>query len=347
MSNSKESRPARNYWDFIALKPDGNLGYTDYPDEQHGGIGADNLRLMHTRNHFIQKEVRQAQKFTFRRKFPQSLGLRIFAWLAVAKTELYGRENLDFVQERLGSQQFTFAARHASDADHQAMDHVLRRGGYPRIANSLRFVAGLKMWDRPETRPFMPALETMPVPAPGYFDDAEKMFNLAKTEEGKDLVKGYIAAMEWLGKTSFVANAREWKRGKVIEVMYPETTRSRVDLLEEGRQETEVYYRSGLIVPIMSEGVADGFPVGGGPDWKRILKRRLVLRFWVGQPIDAKVLQSAEVISWLQERGARPVDFVTSRIGVQNPDRVHPIHRSLIEKLWDDIPEGLLVNTTA
>lgn len=310
------------------------------------GIGAENLRLIGIRTRFIEK-VKREKKYVFRRKFPHSLALRTFICLAVAGTQLYGRENLDYVQSNLGKGQFTFAPRHASDADHQAIDHILRRNGYAQIAGRLRFVAGIKMWDRPQTRYLMPGLESMPVPAPGYFDEADVMLEKAVSEREKALVRDYIKDIKSLGRLSFNANEDDWKSGKTIPVIYPETTRSRKDMLEKARPEVVVYFKSGLIIPVMSEGVADVFPVGRGPRWGEILKREFRLKFWVGEPINAGVLQSAEVRAWLRERNARSTDFVASRIAILKPDRVNPAYLPLYERQWENIPEGLLMKVAA
>lgn len=310
------------------------------------GIGAENLRLIDIRTGFIE-QVRQNKTFVFRRKFPYSLALRAFTRLAVAGTELYGRENLDYVQSNLGKGQFIFAPRHASDADHHAIDHILRRNGYAQIANRLRFVAGIKMWDRPQTRYLMPGLESMPVPAPGYFDEAYAMLEKAVSEKEKALVRDYIKDMRSLGKLSFNANEDDWKSGKTIPVVYIETTRSREDMLERARPEVVAYFKNGLIIPVMSEGVADVFPVGRRPRWEKIWRRKFRLRFWVGEPINARVLQSAEVRAWLRERDAKPTDFVASRIAILKPDRVNPVYLPLYQSQWEGIPEGLLMKVAA
>lgn len=306
------------------------------------GLEKSNLGLIRQRSKFIEDTKRTRNLYRPRQLF-HSLLLRGIALVCVAKTQLTGQQNLDFVKNRLGQEQFTIAASHSSDADHQSLDHTLRKRGYPEVADRLVFAAGLKMWDRPETRWGMPALSTFPVAAPGYFEEAAKMAELAQSEQEQELIKRYTGNMLWLNTIALRVILNDWKVGKVIVVVYPETSRSRDDLLKRGREEMNVYFKRGKILPVMSQGPGEVFPPGKGPRWDKLGRREFEVKVATGPLIDTGKLQQPRTLEWLAARGANPVDFVMSRIAVLNPDHVDSKYRPLYQSLTEDIPQGLLL----
>lgn len=309
-----------------------------------GTITQAELDLINGRNRFIDNVLKEGDKALFRQSnWFLSLALRGIAKYSFAKTNLIGSENLDYAYTKLGEERITIVSSHDSDANHHCLERVLREHGYSRIARLLTFAAGLKMWDRLQTKWAMPSLNSFPLAAPGYFEDAQEISNRPLSSEQQELVEEYTIKMNKLNKATFKALVPPWDKGKAVVVVYAEGTRSRDGLLKRGKEETGGYMRHGLILPVMQSGVHEYFPAERKPNWKKILLRQTEVTIAVNEPIDAKKLKSPSVKAWLKERNASPVDFVMARIAALNPDQVDQQFRSLYESLNKDIPEGLLL----
>ncbi len=306
---------------------------------------ATNLEVVGKRNRFMDV-LRKTGELDRRRRPLQTALVRGLAWMLIAETQLSGQENLDIIAERLNKVRITGAANHSSDTDHPALEFVLMNGGYPEIAKRLVFPAGLKMWDRNTTRWGMWGMNTVPVAAPEYFEEADRMIALSLPEEYRESVARYRQDIGWLTMASLRALTPGWKTGEIIPLVYPETTRTRNGWINKGREETGVYFRKGLIVPFFIDGTGEIFPAEGRPDWVKIIKRQFKVRVAVGEPISGEELNSQQTLDWLKQMNATIVDFVMSRIVALKPERANPTLKPLYERLGVDIPAGLLIKAT-
>ena len=300
------------------------------------------LAYVFKRNEFVGSLKSGDEPLYRKRKFPGILALRIAEIVLIGSSELKGTENLKFV-EQYSKNRITFAANHTSDCDHASLENALMQNGYGNIADKLLFPAGLKMWDRDETRWGMWGMNTFPTAAPSYYEIAQELSNLSTSPEEKKELSKYIENLNWLTRASLKAVLSDWVNGKVFIVVYPETTRSRNGLIQRGRPETELYFKKGLIMPYMIEGPENAFPPERDPDWGLVIRRGWKNKIRFSQPVTAEALWQPRTIDWLNEREANQVDFVMSRIAVLNPDRVDPKYRPLYQSLAEDIPQGLLV----
>lgn len=300
------------------------------------------LMVAEGRNNFIEN-TRRYRNFLRRRNLPLNIFIRGIAFATLSRAELRGRKNLDLIKSKIGIEQITGAANHTSDVNHEMLDYVLSQRGYPELADRLAFAAGLKMWDRWYTRWAMPCLSTYPVAAPGYYDELEDLLRLSLSDEKLLMLEKYQSNMDWLNRASLRAVRPAWQRGELIPIVYPETTRSEDGLLKRGREETEIYFRNGVILPFMIEGDDKVFPPRQNFKLDKILRGEFEVCVTAGEPINGKVLKSSRVQDWLKERRATTVDFVTSRIGRINRNRIDPQIRPLCESLWEDIPNGVIL----
>lgn len=299
------------------------------------------FKLIDQRMGFMNGVLEGDRSGLYRKKEPlHSALLRGIEWWMITKSKLIGQENLDLVENK---KPLTMALGHTSDTDHGYLEHGLITNGYSVLASRLVFAAGMKMWDRWQTSWGMPGMNTFPTAAPGYFEDAEELLNRGLLPEDQQKVKAYIETMKRLNRDSLRAITPEWQDGKAVVVVYPETTRSRNGLLQRGRKGTGVYFRHGLILPIMLEGPSEIFPPEQNPDFGKILMRKSEMTMMVNEPIDAECLFSSRTRRWLDSKEANVVDLVMSRIALLNPDRVDPKYRSLYESLIENIPEGLIL----
>lgn len=303
------------------------------------------FKIVAKRNRFI--EVARETKSLYRkRSLPHAYLLRFLSLLVTGETRLTGHKNLDFISEKLDHEQVTGAANHLSDTDHPLLDYTLRRNGYSNVADHLVFPAGLKMWDRPQTRWGMPGMNTISVATPGYFEEAQGIAQLplcALSKGRRYLLEQYQSNMARFNITSLRAVRRDWQEGRAMVMVYPETTRSRDGLLKRGRVEMELFFRDGWVLPMAIQGPNEVFPAEQNPRWGKLIRRKLAVALAVGEPINTKVLWFPETRRWLEAREANPVDFVMSRIAILNSGRIDPRYRPLYERLWADIPEGLIL----
>lgn len=300
-------------------------------------------QLIHSRMRFMEDAFEGGTERLYRkRQRLPSFGIRAMSRWVFSKTKLVGHKSLDFIKNRLGRDRITFAANHTSDVDHAGLEFALIENGYQDLADRLVFPAGLKMWDRPQTRWAMGGMSTLAVATPGYFEDAQAMLRMPLTVKDRKLVEQYQLTMKKLNAKSLRAVHNDWEEGKAVIVVYPETTRSRNGLLQGGRTEMDAYFRRGWVLPTMIQGPYEAFPPEQTLRLGAILTRNSQVTVGVGEPIDARRLLTPEVSKWLQSHQANRVDFVMSRIAVQNPDLVDPKCRLLYERLSENVPEGLL-----
>lgn len=300
------------------------------------------MAVVGKRNRFIE-DLKISGQLSRKRRLLQTAAVKGLEWVLIAKTRLTGQGNLNLVTKKIGQERVTVAANHTSDTDHPSLERVFIKNGYGAIADRLVFPAGLKMWDRPQTEWAMWGMNTVPIAAPAYFEEATRIAKWSLSEEELALVVRYQANMRWLTRASLKVLLPEWKRGEVVPVVYPETTRSRSGLIERGREETDGYFRHGWILPLMIQGPGEVFPPEHHPRWDRIIRREFQVTVAAGELISGEVLHASATLNWLRDRNAHPVDFVMSRIHTLNPERTNPEIRPLYERLSEDIPEGLLL----
>lgn len=300
-------------------------------------IDGSTLETIRKRKKFI-GSVRRTKEFIQRKHKLPALLLRAVTRAVVARTRLVGHKSLEFFKENIGQQQMTIAANHTSDADHSSLDLALDENGFSDLADHLHFASGLKMWDRPQTSWGMRGMNTFPIAAPGYFDEALEMEKLSLRPEQRVLLEEYQSGMSWLNLASLRAILPHWRTGHAVVVVYPEATRSRNGLTQRGRWETAVFFKRGWTLPMMIEGLDEVFPPNALPRWEKILRREVEVKVSAGAPIDTSKLWLPSTLKWLEERQATPVDFVMSRIHALNPERTDPQVRPLYDSLLQDIP---------
>ncbi len=295
------------------------------------------------RNKFIAGLRKTKNLFRKRQLFPTLL-VKTITSLAIADTKLSGHKNLDIASEkRINGEQITVAANHTADPDHPVLENVLESHGYRDFASHFVFPAGLKMWDREETAWGMDGMNTLPVAAPGYFDDAKELSKLKDlSAEQKNELKSYFSSLRWLKVASLKSLIPKWITGEAVPVVYPETTRSRDLYIHRGKIETDVYFQKGWILPLLIEGPGEVFPPEGKPNWRKLIFRQFRPRVTAGELISGEVLHTPSTLEWLDQRKANPVDFVMSSIVIDNPNLAYPEDRPLYKSLTEDIPEGLI-----
>lgn len=299
------------------------------------------LETFRKRKTFI-GSVRRTKEFIQRKRMLHVWLLRAATRIVVAKTKLVGHKSFEFFRENLGRYQLTIAANHTSSVDHSSFALALDENGFGDVVNYLHFASGLKMWEMPHTRWGMRGMNTFPIAAPGYFEEASELGKLSLPPEQRVLLEEYMSGMTWLNRASLRAIVPEWQKGQAVVVVYPEATRSRNGQTQRGRPETGIYFKRGLTLPVMIEGLGEVFPPDKRPRWEKILKREVEVTVSAGAPIDTNKLWLPLTLRWLEERQATPVDFVMSRVHVLNPGRADPKIRPLYDRLLQDIPEGLL-----
>lgn len=303
------------------------------------------LEIVSKRNRFMEGLRRGKELYRKRRPFHTVL-VKGLEWMLIAKTKLTGKENLDLVVEKIGRERITGAANHTSDTDHGSFERTLVENGYGVVADRLVFPAGLKMWDRPETEWAMWGMNTVPVPAPEYFNEAARLSQLSLSEGELRMLLEYQENLRWLAIASLRALIPDWSSGNIMPMIYPETTRSRNGWINRGREEIDVYLRKGWILPLMIEGPGAVFPPDSNPNLGKIIRREFEVNVAAGELISGEQLHGPATLGWLRERGANPVDFVMSRIVILNPEQANPELRSLYGSLTKDIPEGLILRST-
>lgn len=300
------------------------------------------LEVVGKRNRFVDG-LRKGKQLYRKRRFFQSALIKGFEWALIAKTKIKGAKNLDLVVNKIGREQVTGAANHTSDTDHASFERTFIENGYKVVAVRLVFPAGLKMWDRPQTEWGMWGLNTVPTAAPSYSEEALNMSYWPLSEEDRLMLSQYQANLRWLKRASLKAILPDWRSGQVMPLVYPETTRSRDGLIQRGREETDIYFRHGWILPLQIQGPGEVFPPERNPNWQKILKRGFEVEVSAGELISGEALHAPKTLDWLRERTANPVDFVMSRIIALDSERANPQDRPLYESLSKDIPEGLLL----
>lgn len=301
------------------------------------------LQTVSKRNRFIEGVRKTRELYRQRRKIPTII-LKMVTRVAVAKTKLVGHENLHIASRKIAEgEQLTGAACHTADSDHPVLENSLETDGFQDLARRFVFPAGLKMWDRAETEWGMWGMNTLPVAAPGYFDDARKLLQSDLSADQRQQIELYLSNMRWLNRESMRVLVPRWRKGEVVPIVYPETTRSRDGYIQRGRVETDIYFQKGWILPLLIEGVGEVFPPEGKPNLGKILRREFRPKITAGELISGEVLHAPQTLDWLRERRATPVDFIMSRVVSPNPERANPVLRALYKSLAENIPEGLIL----
>ncbi len=219
-------------------------------------------------------------------------------------------------------------SNHHSDADHTAKRYILEELGFFDLANRLFFLGGFKMLERPETKRFMPAENTVFVITPGDAHDLRRalrwIYQGKLTEEQKGIVKTYQDNCRALTEASSEAIKTQMNLGNVL-VFYPEGTRTRdkngwlgkapkeVDKLFPDDEET-------WILPMMTKGTANIMTLND-----KFGSTRTRLEMVVGRPYPCKQIYE-EDISKISLRGfpATRADVVMARLAMLMPDLVAP-----------------------
>lgn len=303
------------------------------------------LETVSRRNKFIEGLRKTREIYRKRRQFPAFV-VKTLTRLAIPKTKLEGKENLNIASQKIAKgEQVTGVANHTANLNHPILENALESKGYEDLASRLVFPSGLKMWEMPETKPFMWAMNTIPIAAPGYFEDARRLSQSDLSEKDQAMMKTYLTNLSWLNKAALRELLPGWRKGNLVPIVYPETTRSRDGYIQRGRVETDIYFQRGWIIPFLIEGNDDVFsPEGEGkPDLKKLIMRQLRPCVTAGQLISGEVLHAPTTLDWLRDRNANPVDFIMSRIANLNPKLANPELRPLYDSLNDDIPDGLVL----
>lgn len=219
------------------------------------------LELAKRRNVLIPQLIAKNEVYQ-KRSESLSQAVRILSYVFILpKSSLKGQENLEHAQQiRDEGFPLIVVSNHTSDLDHPARRAVLERNGYRSLADSLVYVAGLKMIERKYVKLLVRGEGFVLIPTPF---DAEKLDSALNqqslyTEEEQEYLGNLRTNYRIISEKARRTVKSLTEDGYHNVAWYPESTRSRNGgLIQKSPEVTSVWYfflKDSYILPISIKG---------------------------------------------------------------------------------------------